>query len=123
MSKILGIDLGTTNSAMAVVSGGEPTIIENTEGARTTPSVIALSKSNERLVGLIAKRQAVTNPINTLFGIKRLIGHKWSDAGVQRDTKTSPFTIEEGDNGGVKVKMGDKFYRPEEISAMVLAEI
>ena len=120
MSKILGIDLGTTNSAMAVVSGGEPTIIENTEGARTTPSVIALSKSNERLVGLIAKRQAVTNPINTLFGIKRLIGHKWSDAGVQRDTKTSPFTIEEGDNGGVKVKMGDKFYRPEEISAMVL---
>jgi len=120
MSKIIGIDLGTTNSAMAAVSGGEPTIVENAEGARTTPSVVALSKSNERLVGLIAKRQAVTNPDNTLFGIKRLIGHKYSDTGVQRDIKTAPFTIAEGESGGVKVKMGDKFYRPEEISAMVL---
>lgn len=123
MTKILGIDLGTTNSAMAVIEGGEPKIIENAEGVRTTPSVIALSKSNERVVGLSAKRQAVTNPENTLFGIKRLIGHRFDDAGVQRDTKTAPFKIEKDDAGGVKVKMGDKWYRPEEISAMILQKL
>lgn len=123
MTKILGIDLGTTNSAMAVIEGGEPKIIENAEGVRTTPSVIALSKSGERVVGLSAKRQAVTNPENTLFGIKRLIGHRFDDAGVQRDTKTAPFKIEKDDAGGVKVKMGDKWYRPEEISAMILQKL
>jgi len=123
MGKILGIDLGTTNSAMAVIEGGEPKIIENEEGVRTTPSVIALSKSNERLVGLLAKRQAVTNPENTLFGIKRLIGHKFDDEGVQRDKKTVAFAIEKTDDGGVKVKMAGKLYWPEEISAMVLQKL
>ncbi|GMQ94975.1 MAG: molecular chaperone DnaK [Patescibacteria group bacterium] len=120
MNKILGIDLGTTNSAMAIIEGGEPKIIESTEGARTTPSVIALSKSGERLAGLLAKRQAVTNPENTLSGIKRLIGHKFDDKAVQRDKEHASFTIEKSDDGGVKVKMGDKLYRPEEISAMLL---
>ncbi len=123
MSKILGIDLGTTNSAMAIIEGGEPKIIENAEGVRTTPSVVALSKTNERIVGLLAKRQAVTNPENTLFGIKRLIGHKFEDKGVQKDIKTAPFKMEKGETGGVKVKMGDKFYRPEEISAMILQKL
>lgn len=123
MTKILGIDLGTTNSAMAVIEGGEPKIIENVEGVRTTPSVIAISKNDERLVGLLAKRQGVTNPKNTLFGIKRLIGHRFEDEGVQRDKKAVPFTIERADNGGVKVEMGGKWYRPEEISAMVLQKM
>ncbi len=123
MAKILGIDLGTTNSAMAIIEGGEPRIIENIEGVRTTPSVVATSKAGERLVGLLAKRQAVTNPTNTLFGIKRLIGHDFNDEGVQRDMKNVSFTIERADNGGVKVKMLDKSYRPEEISAMILQKI
>jgi len=123
MSKILGIDLGTTNSAMAVVEGGEPKIIENAEGVRTTPSIIAVSKNKERMVGLLAKRQSVTNPENTLFGIKRLIGHKFEDEGVQRDVKTSPFPIQKASNGGVEVKMDEKVYRPEEISAMVLQKL
>lgn len=123
MAKILGIDLGTTNSAMAVIEGGEPRIVENIEGARTTPSVIATSKSGERLVGLLAKRQAVTNPQNTLFGIKRLIGHSFEDEGVQRDKKNVAFAIEKGPNDGVMVKMGDRQYRPEEISAMVLQKL
>lgn len=123
MAKILGIDLGTTNSAMAVMEGGEPKIIENAEGVRTTPSVIAVSKNGERLVGLLAKRQAVTNPKNTLFGIKRLIGHRFEDEGVVRDKKNVSFTIERADNDGVKVEMGGKWYRPEEISAMVLQKL
>lgn len=123
MAKILGIDLGTTNSAMAIIEGGEPKIIENIEGARTTPSIIALGKTGERLVGLSAKRQAITNPKNTLFEIKRLIGHSFEEESVQRDMKVAPFLIERGDKGGVKVKMGDVWYRPEEISAMVLAKL
>ena len=122
MSKILGIDLGTTNSAMAVVEGGKPEIIENKEGARTTPSMIAVSKSSERLVGLLAKRQAVTNPGNTLFSIKRLIGRAFEDEEVQRDMKLMPYKIEKS-NGGVKIKMGDKDYTPQEISAMVLGKL
>ncbi|KKU79585.1 MAG: Chaperone protein DnaK [Parcubacteria group bacterium GW2011_GWA2_47_7] len=123
MTKVLGIDLGTTNSAMAIVEAGEPRIVENIEGVRTTPSIVALSKTGERLVGLSAKRQAVTNPENTLYEIKRLIGHSFDEESVQRDQKIAPFKIERGDNGGVKVKMGDKFYRPEEISAMVLSKL
>ena len=123
MAKILGIDLGTTNSAVAIMEGGEPRIIENSEGVRTTPSVIAQSKTGERLVGLLAKRQAVTNPGNTLFGIKRLIGHHFDDEGVQRDLKNVSFTISKAENGGVEVKMGDKIFRPEEISAMVLQKL
>lgn len=122
MSKILGIDLGTTNSAMAVVEGGSPNIIENKEGNRTTPSIVAISKSGERLVGLLAKRQAVTNPGNTLFSIKRLIGRAFEDEEVQRDLKLLPYKIIKA-NGGVKVAMSDKEYTPQEISAMILAKL
>lgn len=123
MAKILGIDLGTTNSAMAIVEGGEPKIIENIEGARTTPSIVAVSKSGERLVGLLAKRQSVTNPKNTIYGVKRLMGHRFEDAEVERDRKAVPFAIEKADNGEVKVQMSDKFFRPEEISAMILKKL
>lgn len=121
--KILGIDLGTTNSAMAIVEGGEPRIVENKEGNRTTPSMVAISKSGERLAGLLAKRQAVTNPRNTLFSIKRLIGRKFSDAEVARDKTLLPYEIKEAANGGVEVLMSGKAYRPEEISAMVLSKL
>jgi molecular chaperone DnaK len=123
MTKILGIDLGTTNSAMAIVEAGEPRIVENVEGMRTTPSVVTVTKANERLVGTVAKRQAVTNPENTLFGIKRFIGHNFSDPGVQKDDQMTSFKIEKSEDGGVKVKMGGKAYRPEEISAMVLQKL
>lgn len=123
MSKIIGIDLGTTNSAFAFIEGGVPKIIENVEGNRTTPSVVALAKNGDRLVGLLAKRQAVTNPENTVAEIKRYMGHRFADAEVQKDKVTASFKIEEGDGGGAKIKMMDKFYRPEEISAMVLQKI
>ena len=122
MSKILGIDLGTTNSAMAVVIGGKPEIIENKEGNRTTPSMVAISKTNERLVGLLAKRQAVTNPGNTLFSIKRLIGRHFEDTEVQRDLKLLPYKIVKS-NGGTKIEMGGKEYTPQEISAMILQKL
>ena len=95
MSKILGIDLGTTNSAIAVVTGGEPVILENAEGGRTTPSIVGISRSNERLVGLLAKRQAITNPQNTIFSVKRLIGRKFSDEDVGRDKKTLPYELKD----------------------------
>lgn len=123
MSKILGIDLGTTNSAMAVIHGGNPKIIENKEGNRTTPSMVAVSKSGDRLVGLLAKRQAVTNPKNTLFSIKRLIGRKFNDPEVAKDRKLMPYEIRESSNGGVEILMQEKWYRPEEISAMVLQKM
>ncbi len=123
MSKILGIDLGTTNSAMAIVEGGEPKILENVEGARTTPSVVAISKSNERLVGMLAKRQAVVNPKNTIFSVKRLIGRKFSDSEVKRDVKWLPYELKESSSGGVEIKMGEKYYTPEEISAMILSKL
>jgi molecular chaperone DnaK len=123
MSKILGIDLGTTNSAAAIVEAGEPKIIENAEGNRTTPSIAAVSKSGERLIGLLAKRQSVTNPKNTIFSVKRLIGRKAGDAEVQKDKKLLPYEIKESANGGIEVKIGDKWHRPEEISAMILAKI
>jgi len=123
MAKILGIDLGTTNSAMAVMRGGEPQILENSEGARTTPSVVATSKTGERLVGLIARRQAVTNPKNTVYQIKRFIGHTFDEPGVQKDKAAVPFEIKKSSNGGIEVTMGDKTYRPEEISAMILQKL
>lgn len=122
MSKILGIDLGTTNSAMSVVIGGKPEIVENKEGNRTTPSVIAINKNNERLVGLLAKRQAVTNPENTLFSVKRLIGRSWDDPEVKRDLELFPFKVVQSGNN-VKVIMGGKEYSPQEISAMVLQKL
>ncbi len=123
MSTILGIDLGTTNSAVAIVEGGQPTILENSEGNRTTPSVVALSKNKERLVGVIAKRQAVTNPANTIFSAKRLIGRKFSDPSVQKDKELLPYEIGEGSDGGVEIKFGDKWVRPAEISAIVLQKL
>ena len=123
MSKIIGIDLGTTNSAVAVVEGGEPRIIENKEGNRTTPSMVAFSKSGERLAGLLAKRQAVTNPQNTLYSVKRLIGRKFTDAEVQKDQKLLPYEVRASQNAGVEIKMGEKWYRPEEISAMILQKL
>jgi len=123
MAKILGIDLGTTNSAMAVIEAGEPVIIENAEGTRTTPSIVAISKTDERLVGQIAKRQAVTNPTNTIYGIKRLIGHNFEDKVVQKDMAISPYTIKKGKDGGAVVEMDGKEYRPEEVSAMILTKL
>jgi molecular chaperone DnaK len=123
MAKILGIDLGTTNSAVAVMEGGEPRILENAEGNRTTPSIAAVSKSGERLVGLLAKRQSVTNPKNTIFSVKRLIGRKFTDETVQRDKAWLSYDIQAGPTGGVEVKMGDKWYSPEEISSFILAKI
>jgi molecular chaperone DnaK len=123
MSKIIGIDLGTTNSAVAVMEAGQPKIIENSEGARTTPSIVAISKTGERLVGLLARRQAVTNPQNTVFGIKRFIGHNFSEEAIQKDKDTVPFEISASSTGGVQVKMNDHIYRPEEISAMILSKI
>lgn len=122
MAKILGIDLGTTNSAMAIVEGGEPKVLENKEGNRTTPSIVALSKTGEILVGVAAKRQAVTNPKNTIYSIKRLIGRSFDDEEVQRDKKLLPYEILKA-NGGVKVKMGDKEYTPQEVSAMILQKL
>ncbi|MGC9603454.1 MAG: molecular chaperone DnaK [Minisyncoccia bacterium] len=123
MSKILGIDLGTTNSAVAVMEGGEPKVLENSEGARTTPSIVAINKSGERLTGLLAKRQGVVNPANTIYSVKRLIGRKWSDAEVQRDRKWLSYEIKESATGGVEIKMADRWYKPEEISAMVLQKL
>lgn len=123
MAKILGIDLGTTNSAAAVMEKGEVQILENQEGNRTTPSIAALSKSNERLVGLLAKRQGAVNPKNTIFSVKRLIGRTWNDPEVQRDRQWLPYEIKESAAGGVEVQMGDRWYKPEEISAMVLQKI
>lgn len=122
MSKILGIDLGTTNSAMAIIEGGKPKILENAEGMRTTPSIVAISKSGERLVGASAKRQAVTNPTNTVFEVKRLIGHHFNDDEVQKDISKMPFKIVKAGEA-VKVTLGDKDYSPEEISAMILSKL
>ncbi|MFA5870585.1 MAG: molecular chaperone DnaK [Candidatus Paceibacterota bacterium] len=123
MSKILGIDLGTTNSAMAIMEGGEAKVLENHEGNRTTPSIIALSKANERLAGLLAKRQGVVNPKNTINSVKRLIGRKWTDAEIQHDKQWLSYDIRESSHGGVEVKLGDRWYTPEEISAMVLQKL
>ena len=122
MSKILGIDLGTTNSCLAIIEGGQPKVLENKEGARTTPSIVAVTKNNERLIGIAAKRQAVTNPANTLFSIKRLIGRKWNDPEVQRDLKLMPYEIKQA-GSGVKIAMSGKEYSPQEISAMVLTKL
>jgi molecular chaperone DnaK len=123
MSKIIGIDLGTTNSAVAIIEGGQPKIIENAEGNRTTPSIVAIGKNGDRLVGTLAKRQAVTNPENTIFGVKRYMGHKFSDEVVQKDIKHSPFKITKGKDDGVAIILGGKEMRPEEISAMILKKI
>ncbi len=122
MGKIIGIDLGTTNSAMAAMQSGKPEIIANSEGARTTPSVVAINKNGERLVGQVARRQQVTNPKNTVYEVKRLIGRRWEDKEVQRDLSLMGYEIVKS-GSGVKVKMGDKEYSSEEISAMILGKL
>src|SRR6266480_2630650 len=121
MGKTIGIDLGTTNSCMAVLEGGEPTVIENAEGARTTPSVVAFTEGGERLIGAPAKRQAVTNPENTVFSIKRFMGRK--EAEVKEEEKIVPFEVVAGPNGDARVKIGDNEYPPPEISAMILQKL
>ena len=123
MGKIIGIDLGTTNSCVAIMEGGEPKVIANVEGNRTTPSVVAFTDNEERLVGQVAKRQAVTNPTRTLYAIKRLIGRKFTDAEVKKSIEISPFKIVEGSHGSVAVNVNDKIYRPAEISAMILTKM
>ena len=123
MSKVIGIDLGTTNSAVAVMESSGPEIIENAEGARTTPSVVAISKTKDRLVGVTARRQAVTNPTNTVYGIKRFIGHAFDDSGVQEDVSHASFSVSKGEKGGVSVELDGKQYGPEEISAMILRKL
>ncbi len=123
MAKILGIDLGTTNSAMAIIEAGEPIIIENSDGNRTTPSIVAISKTGERLVGQIARRQAVTNPTNTIYGIKRFMGHTFAEEAVQKDKMIVSYEVKKGADGGAMVHMGDKDYRPEEVSAMILSKL
>ena len=123
MGKIIGIDLGTTNSAVAVMESSGPEILENAEGARTTPSVVAIAKTKERLVGVAARRQAVTNPENTVYGIKRFIGHAFDDKAVQEDVKNASFSVKKSSTGGVSVVLGEKEYSPEEVSAMVLRKL
>ncbi|MBP5639059.1 MAG: Hsp70 family protein, partial [Victivallales bacterium] len=121
MGKVLGIDLGTTNSCMAVMENGEATVIPNAEGNRTTPSVVAFTKTGERLVGTLAKRQAVTNPTQTIFSIKRLMGRKYSE--MRDEAKLLPYKIVEAKNGDAHVQVGDKTYSPQEISAMILQKL
>ena len=123
MGRTIGIDLGTTNSAMATIEGGEPIIIPNAEGERITPSVVAVTGSGERLVGRFARRQAVTNPENTIFSVKRFVGRKFNDPAVARDKKLVPYQIKAADNGDVQVKMGERWYSPQEISAMILQKL
>lgn len=123
MAKIIGIDLGTTNSAVAIIEAGQPKIIENLEGNRTTPSVVSVNKNGERSVGQIAKRQAVTNPKDTVYGVKRFMGHSFSDKEVQSDIPRVAYAIKKGDNDGVLITLGGKDSRPEEISAMILQKI
>ncbi len=123
MSKIIGIDLGTTYSEMSVFENGQPKVLENSDGERTTPSVVAINKNGERMVGMLAKRQAIINPTNTIFSVKRLIGRKYTDPTVVQDKKILPYEIREASNGGVEIKMAEKWYKPEEISAMILQKI
>ena len=123
MPRAIGIDLGTTNSCVGVMEGGEPVVVPNAEGGRTTPSVVAISKNGERLVGQVAKRQGVTNPDNTVFSIKRLMGRRFDDPEVQRDLKILPYKIDPASNGDARVWMGDKSYSPPELSAMILQKL
>jgi molecular chaperone DnaK len=123
MARTIGIDLGTTNSVMATIEGGEPTVIPNAEGERLTPSVVAVTPSGERLVGRFARRQAVTNPENTIFSVKRFMGRKFDDPTVQRDKGLVPYQIRAAKNGDIEVKMGDRWYSPQEISAMILQKL
>src|SRR5215831_12776964 len=121
MGKIIGIDLGTTNSCVAVMEGGQPTVIANQEGNRTTPSVVAFTKGGERLVGQVAKRQAITNPENTIFSIKRFMGRRFDE--VSEEMKMVPYKVVRGENGDARVDINGKKYSPPEISAMILTKL
>ena len=121
MGKVIGIDLGTTNSCVAVMEGGEPKVIANAEGFRTTPSVVGFSRSGERLVGLVARRQAVTNPKNTVYSIKRFMGRKYDEVG--QEMKLVPYEVTRGPNGDARVRVEGKEYSPPEISAMILQKM
>ncbi|HXK09781.1 MAG TPA: Hsp70 family protein, partial [Vicinamibacteria bacterium] len=121
MGKVIGIDLGTTNSVVAVLEGGDPKVLPNSEGGRTTPSVVAFGKDGERLVGQVAKRQAVTNPENTVFSIKRFMGRKYGE--VSEEQKTVPYRVVEAPNGDARVSVGTKMYSPPEISAQILQKL
>jgi len=123
MTKIIGIDLGTTNSAVSVIEGGKPVILENEEGFRTTPSVVAQTKKGDRVVGVAAKRQAVTNPQSTVVGVKRFIGHEFDEKEIQETISKVPYKVSKGPKGGVQIEMGDKQYRPEEISAFIIQKL
>ncbi|MDQ4043935.1 MAG: Hsp70 family protein, partial [Chloroflexota bacterium] len=123
MARTIGIDLGTTNSVMATIEGGEPVVIPNAEGERITPSVVAVTSNGERLVGRFARRQAVTNPNNTVASIKRFMGRKFDDPAVARDKELVTYELRKADNGDVQVKMGEKWYSPQEISAMILQKL
>jgi molecular chaperone DnaK len=123
MSKVIGIDLGTTNSVVSVMEAGEPTVLDNSEGSRLTPSIVAITKGGERLVGQVAKRQAVTNPENTIYSIKRLMGRKFDDPEVQRTLKSAPYKVTRAANGDVRVAMGGREYSPPEVSAMILQKL
>ncbi len=123
MGRTIGIDLGTTNSVMATIEGGEPVVIPNAEGERLTPSVVALTNNGERLVGRFARRQAVTNPDNTIFSVKRFVGRKFNDPAIAKDKELVPYALQAAPNGDVQVKMGDKWYSPQEISAMILQKM
>jgi molecular chaperone DnaK len=123
MGKVIGIDLGTTNSCVAVMEGGKPKVIENTEGARTTPSIVAFAKDGERLIGQPAKRQAVTNPDNTIFAVKRLIGRRFDDPVTKKDTELVPYHIVRGGNGDAWVQAGGQDYSPSQISAFILQKM
>ncbi|WP_069804702.1 molecular chaperone DnaK [Thermogemmatispora onikobensis] len=123
MAKVIGIDLGTTNSVVAVMEAGEPVVLENSEGSRLTPSVVAVTKTGERLVGQLAKRQAITNPENTVYSVKRLMGRRYDDPEVQRTMKLVPYKITRAPNGDARVVMGGREYSPPEISAMILQKL
>ncbi|MCM8748557.1 molecular chaperone DnaK [Thermomicrobiaceae bacterium CFH 74404] len=123
MGRVIGIDLGTTNSVMAVIEGGEPVVIPNAEGERLTPSVVAVTSTGERLVGRFAKRQAITNPENTIYSVKRFMGRRFDDPEVQKTIKLVPYKVRRAQNGGVEIKMGDRWYSPPEISAMILQKL
>src|SRR6516162_3489184 len=123
MGKVIGIDLGTTNSCVSIVEGGDPKVIPNSEGSNTTPSVVGFSDSGEKLVGQVAKRQAITNPDRTIYEAKRLIGRKFNSKEVQEFIKVAPFKIFEAKNGDAWIKVGDREYSPQEISALVLQKM
>nr|HMS22125.1 Hsp70 family protein [Sphingorhabdus sp.] len=123
MAKVIGIDLGTTNSCVAVMEGGQPKVIENAEGARTTPSIVAFAKDGERLIGQPAKRQAVTNPDNTIYAVKRLIGRRFDDPMTKKDMELVPYNIVKGKNGDAWVKAGGEDYSPSQISAFTLQKM